>query len=231
MLGVVEQYYPRLGRPRRSPTTITPEYWQKHRVLRYLKSLGEQAFSDYNALKLELSEDILQYKRVQQQRRRARQEHLLQEALQDRKQQSHRLSKALKKLSPWKAPERVTLRGDGVELLTATEEAEVMRDFSSRVFCKSGGLLPVPNPQRLTISSEQVLAQVKTIPVGKAVPRQSAPIAAWRSIDEEAAQCIAEKISQETGREVLDTHLKDPFVSWLPKPSYQWSSSLSPSFI
>ena len=218
MLGVVEQYYPRLGRPRRSPTTITPEYWQKHRVLRYLKSLGEQAFSDYNALKLELSEDILQYKRVQQQRRRARQEHLLQEALQDRKQQSHRLSKALKKLSPWKAPERVTLRGDGGELLTATEEAEVMRDFSSRVFCKSGGLLPVSNPQRLTISSEQVLAQVKTIPVGKAVPRQSAPIAAWRSIDEEAAQCIAEKISQETGREVLDTHLKDPFVSWLPKP-------------
>ena len=55
MLGIVEQYYPRLGRPRRSPTTITPEYWQKHRVLRYLKSLGEQAFSDYNALKQELS--------------------------------------------------------------------------------------------------------------------------------------------------------------------------------
>ena len=219
MLGVVEQYYPRLGRTRRSPATITPEYWQKHRVLRYLKSLGEQAFSDYSALKQELSEDILQYKRVQQQRRRARQEHLLQEALQDKKHQSHRLSKALKKLSPWKAPERVTLRGDGGELLTATEEAEVMRDFSSRVFCKSGGLLPVQNPQRLPISSEQVLAQVKSIPIGKAVPRQSAPIAAWRSIDEEAAQCIAEKISQETGREELDTHLKDPFVSWLPKPT------------
>ena len=128
MLGVVEQYYPRLGRPR-SPTTITPEYWQKRRVLRYLNSLYKQAFSDYNALKQELSEEILQYKRVQQQRRRARQEHLLQEALQDRRQQFHRLSKALKKLSPWKAPERVTLRGDGGELLTATEEAEVSGTF------------------------------------------------------------------------------------------------------
>ena len=218
MLNVVEQFYPRSGRRPRRVMDINPDYWNKHRTLRQLKAQGQAAQESYNLLKAEIDTEIKQHKKVQQERRREKQEQLLAAAVEDKRHRSHNLSKALKSLAPWKPPDRVSLRDSQGRLLSEQAEADVIKEYSTKVFCQSGGLLPVEQPHPMDITATQVIEHVHSIPLGKAVPRKAAPVAAWRSINEHAARMVAQKLSEDTGEVHLDTHLKDPYVSWLPKP-------------
>ena len=219
MLNVVELFYPRSHRRVGRALDISPDYWQKHKTLRLLKARGQESLEAYTRLKEEIETEIKQYKAVQQERRRAKQEELLEAAVSDRRAKSHRLSKALRNLAPWKAPENVSLRDPAGRLLSEQAEAAMMKEYASNAFCRSGGLLPVENPQPVDVTAAQVLKHAHSVPLGKAVPRQSAPVAAWRSINEQAAGTVARKISEDTSSPNLNTHLKDPYVSWLPKPN------------
>ena len=218
MLNEVERFYPRQQRIPSRAMDIGPEYWNKHKTLRRLKAQGQEALAAYNSLREEIDSEIKQYKKVQQDRRREKQEKILFEANMDKQQQSHKISKALRSLAPWKPPDKISLRDPQGRLLSEEAEAKMMQDYSTATFCKSGGLLPVENPHPVAATAEMVMEHANSIPLGKAVPRQAAPVAAWRSMDNNAAQTIARKLAEDTGRANLDTHLKDPFVSWLPKP-------------
>ena len=219
MLNVVEQFYPRNSRRPRNTTEIGPDYWHRHRTLRHLKAQGQAAQEAYHLLKAEIDTEIKQYKRVQLERRRERQERLLAAAEEDKRHKSHNLSKALRSLAPWKPPEKVSLRDPQGRLLSEQAEAELIKEYSRKVFCQSGGLLPIEQPSPIEVTASQVAEHAHSIPLGKAVPRAAAPVAAWRSISAQAAQVVARKLSEDMGRSNLDTHLKDPYVSWLPKPN------------
>ena len=218
MLQTIEQYYPKHSR-RVSRATISPDYWHKHKILRQLKAQGQESLAEFNQLKAEIDTDIKQHKRVQQERRRAKQEELLQAASSDKQLKSHRLSKALRSLAPWKPPEKISLRDPQGRLLSEQAEAEMMHKYANSVFCRSGGLLQAEQPQPLEVTAARVLKHTHSISLGKAVPRNAAPVAAWRSMNEHAANAVADKLTTDTGRASLNTHLKDPYVSWLPKPN------------
>ena len=218
MLQTVEQHFPKHSR-RVSRASISPDYWHKHKILRQLKAQGQECLEEFNRLKAEIDTDIRQHKKIQQERRRAKQEELLQAACSDKQMKSHRLSKALKSLAPWKPPEKISLRDPQGRLLSEQAEAELMHKYAKSVFCKSGGLLQVEQPQMLEVTAATVMKHTHSIPIGKAVPRNAAPVAAWRSMNEHAAEAVANKLAADTGRASLNTHLKDPYVSWLPKPN------------
>ena len=219
ILNVVEQYYPRTARARGQALHISAEYWEKHRTMRRLKAQGQETLQEYIHLRAEIEDEIRQHKQVQRERRRAKQEELLLAANEDRQQQSHNLSRALQRLAPWQPPQKISLRDEQGGLLDEQSEARMMREYSEKVFCRSGGLLPVSQPQPVRATASSVQKHVSSIPLGKAVPRQAAPVAAWRSLDEQAAAKVADKLAEATSRANLDTHLKDPYVTWIPKPN------------
>ena len=60
--------------------------------------------------------------------------------------------------------------------------------------------------------------QLRSIKVGKAVPRDCPPIVAWRSLGPEAQQHIARLLNNEAQAEHMDPKITSSSISWLPKP-------------
>ena len=93
-----------------------------------------------------------------------------------------------------------------------------MREYSSHIFSKGSPLDPVAARPREAVNASQVAEQIKTIPVGKAVPSMSAPVSAWKSLAPEAHVKIADLINTEVSQSDISPYLKDPRIAWIPKP-------------
>ena len=71
---------------------------------------------------------------------------------------------------------------------------------------------------RLGISPAEVKEQLSSIKVGKAVPRDSPPVVAWRSLGPRAHQHAAAVLNREIEQGSLSTSVISSQISWLPKP-------------
>ena len=207
---------PRKAQPVAGP--IQQAYWTKVRQIQEHKRSGNGQSPECQQLISDIKTEAQSFKKLQKQRKLEKQERLLLQAQEDKRQQSHKLSQALRKLAPWKPAQRVNLRDSAGEPLDAKASASAMREYSSHIFSKGSPLDPVAARPREAVNASQVAEQIKTIPVGKAVPSMSAPVSAWKSLAPEAHVKIADLINTEVSQSDISPYLKDPRIAWIPKP-------------
>ena len=130
----------------------------------------------------------------------------------------HSLYKTLKKFSKWKPVEKVQLRDPQGRFLRKSEEIRELTTYSTALFGTGEDFPLGGGASRINLTADDVLEQLSSIKIGKAVPFQSAPISAWRSCSREAMQRIAEIMEEDTGKELLPTDLTSSQIAWLPKP-------------
>ena len=218
MVSVSAEHYPP---PRKSQPVAGPihqEYWKKVRQIQAHKRAGTEHNSECQKLVEDIKEEARTFKKQQKQRKLEKQEQLLLQAQEDKRQQSHKLAHTLRKLAPWRPVQRVNLRDQAGEPLDTEASLKTMREYSSQIFSKSSPLHSVAAVPRAAITALQVSSQIKTVPVGKAVPSTSAPVSAWKSLGPEAHEHIAGLINSEVSQSEISPYLKDPRIAWIPKP-------------
>ena len=110
------------------------------------------------------------------------------------------------------------LRDPQGRFLRKTEEIREITTYSTALFGTGDDFPLGGGASCLSLTADDVLEQLSSIKIGKAVPHESAPISAWRSCSREAMQRIAEIMEEDTGRELLPTDLTSSQIAWLPKP-------------
>ncbi|CAE7276564.1 unnamed protein product, partial [Symbiodinium sp. CCMP2456] len=126
----------------------------------------------------------------------------------------------VKKLAPWAPRNRVLLKDTEGRLLTHKEEHDALVSHSRALFApqqsqpsRAGVKLPLDFPL------QDVERQLQATKIGKAVPKDVAPAAAWRI----GAAAIAPHLRQAyllsaTADVSLPKRWTDAWITWLPKP-------------
>ena len=131
---------------------------------------------------------------------------------------SHSLYKVIRSFKTGKPHERVQLRDEHGRFLTMKEERKVLEDYSRDLFGTGLDFQLTGASGSLGITTTEVMDQLRSIKVGKAVPRDCPPIVAWRSLGPEAIQHISQLLNKETQADSLDPKITSSSISWLPKP-------------
>ena len=151
-------------------------------------------------------------------RQQAFDDHLLQAAHKSKQEGSHSLYKVIRRFRAGKPQERVQLRDAQDRFLTSEEERKQLEQYSLDLF-GTGEDFPLKRVQgSLDVTAAEVREQLMSIKVGKAVPKDSPPVVAWRSLGPKAHQYIADILNQEVAQGDLSATLTSSQISWLPKP-------------
>ena len=154
MISIASEHFPARATASSQGRQVSSEYWAKQHELLALKRQGRCDEQLYYQLKQETQQEARAYKRLRQERKHAFQEELLLAAQSSPKQQSFQLAQALRKLGPWKPQAKIAFRTASGDLMDSEAELHSLIDYSKRVFCKSGGLLPVQSLDRSPITTE-----------------------------------------------------------------------------
>ena len=130
----------------------------------------------------------------------------------------HTLYKTIKQFRKWKAEEKVQLRDSQGPFLKKSEEIRELTSYSNDLFGTGADFPSEGGTSRINSTADDVLEQLSSIKIGKAVAVHSAPISAWRSCSQNAMHRIAEIMEQDTSKEMLPTDLTSSQIAWLPKP-------------
>ena len=110
------------------------------------------------------------------------------------------------------------LRDEHGCFLSSSDEAGLLQSYSETLF-GTGEDFPLTGTKgRFGISPAEVKEQLSSIKVGKAVPRDSPPVVAWRSLGPRAHQHAAAVLNREIEQGSLSTSVTSSQISWLPKP-------------
>ena len=93
----------------------------------------------------------------------------------------HSLHKTIKQFCKWKAEEKVQLRDSQGRFLKKSEEIRELTSYSNDLFGTGADFPLEGGTSRISFTADDVLEQLSSIKIGKAVPVHSAPISAWRS--------------------------------------------------
>ena len=104
---------------------------------------------------------------------------------------SHSLYKVVKTFKRGRPSERIQLRDEQGRFLTATEERKALEDYSCELFGKGEDFQLHGVSGELGITSSAVVEQLRSIKLGKAVPKNCPPIVAWRAIGPVAQRHVA----------------------------------------
>ena len=204
--------------------------WEQRKVLRNLPEVL-LAFSD---LHRQLKQRVVWHTwatlerqsaaaRTAKQRKFAQRQALIDEQLRQAeaksaKDGSHSLYKVIKTFKRGRPNERVQVRDAQGRFLTAAEERKALEDSSLDVFGQGTDCQLRGATGDLRATSSEIEAQLHSIKIGKAVPRDCPPIVAWRSIGPIAKQHIVTLLNEEVQRPRLDSKITSSCISWLPKP-------------
>ena len=131
---------------------------------------------------------------------------------------SHSLYKIIRQFRTCKLQERVQLRDEHGCFLSSEAEASLLHSYSETLF-GTGADFPLTGRQdRLELFPTEVKEQLSSIKIGKAVPRGSPPVVAWRSLGPQAHQHAAAVLNREIEQGSLSTTVTSSQISWLPKP-------------
>ena len=153
-----------------------------------------------------------------EQRQQLIDEQLAQAEAKSSKDGSHSLYKVIRSFKTGKPHERVLLRDEQGRFLTAKEERQVLEDYSKDLFGTGDDFQLQGSSGSLGITSSDVMDQLRSIKVGKAVPRDCPPIVAWRSLGPVAHRHIASLLNKEAQAPSMDPKITSSSISWLPKP-------------
>ena len=153
-----------------------------------------------------------------EQRQQLIDEQLAQAEAKSSKDGSHSLYKVIRSFKTGKPHERVQLRDEQGRFLTMKEERQALEEYSRELFGTGDDFQLKGASGSLGITSSEVMDQLRSIKVGKAVPRDCPPIVAWRSLGPEALQHIAQLLNRETQAASMDPKITSSSISWLPKP-------------
>ena len=153
-----------------------------------------------------------------EQRQKLIDEQLAQAEAKSSKDGSHSLYKVIRSFKTGKPHERVQLRDEQGRFLTAKEERQALEDYSKDLFGTGDDFQLQGSSGSLGITSSDVMDQLRSIKVGKAVPRDCPPIVAWRSLGPEAHRHIASLLNKEAQAQSMDPKITSSSISWLPKP-------------
>ena len=117
-----------------------------------------------------------------EQRQQLIDEQLAQAEAKSSKDGSHSLYKVIRSFKTGKPNERVQLRDEQGRFLTMQEERQALEDYSRDLFGTGDDFQLKGASGSLGITSSEVMDQLRSIKVGKAVPRDCPPIVAWRSL-------------------------------------------------
>ena len=110
------------------------------------------------------------------------------------------------------------LRDEHGCFLSSSDEAGLLQSYSETLFGTGEDFPLTGTTGRLGISPAEVKEQLSSIKVGKAVPRDSPPAVAWRSLGPQAHQHAAAVLNREIEQGSLSTSVTSSQISWLPKP-------------
>ncbi|CAE7172856.1 RXLR78 [Symbiodinium pilosum] len=129
---------------------------------------------------------------------------------------SHVAYSTLKQLRPWQPQQRAQLKNRDGRLMGVAEELEVLGEFASSIF---GAHAPLPDRTgSLPHLDPQLLAKhIRSIKPHKAVPKGSAPAAAWKLCANEVSPSISAFLAT-VGEERLPSGLLDADLCLIPKP-------------
>ena len=151
-------------------------------------------------------------------RQKAMDECMEQAEAKSRRDVSHSLYKIIRQFRTCKPQERVQLRDEHGCFLSSSDEAGLLKSYSETLF-GTGEDFPLTGTKgRLGISPAEVKEQISSIKVGKAVPRDSPPVVAWRSLGPQAHQHAAAVLNREIEQGTLSSSVTSSQISWLPKP-------------
>ena len=117
-----------------------------------------------------------------------------------------------------KPQERVQLRDEHGSFLNSKDEAGLLKSYSESLFGAGEDFPSTGMKGRLDISPAEVKEQLSSIKVGKAVPKDSPPVVAWRSLGPHAHQHAAAVLNREIAQGALSSSVTSSQISWLPKP-------------
>ena len=157
-------------------------------------------------------------RRTAKQRKFAQRQALIDEQLRQAEAKVPRtgaLYKVIKTFKRGRPSERVQLRDEQGRFLTATEERKALEDYSRELFGKGEDFQLDGASGELGITSSEVVEQLRSIKLGKAVPKNCPPIVAWRAIGPVAQQNVALLLN---GEAQASRMAPSSSISWLPKP-------------
>ena len=100
---------------------------------------------------------------------------------------SHSLYKVIRTFKRGRPNERVQLRDEQGRFLTSKEERQVMEEYSRDLFGTGLDFQLEGAAGELGITPSDVVEQLRSIKLGKAVPRNCPPIVAWRALGPDRA--------------------------------------------
>ena len=103
--------------------------------------------------------------------------------------------------------------------LTAKEERQALEACSRDLFGTGEDFQLDGVNGELGISSSEVMEQLRSIKLGKAVPRNCPPVVAWRALGPVAQQHIAHLLNREAQASRMDPKITSSSISRLPKPT------------
>ena len=185
---------------------LNPQSHQRM-VLRCWQSLAEQGAKAKEA------------KREKQRRRQEQVDALLADAENVARQDgTHSLYAVIRRFKSGKPQERVQLRDEHGRFLTPAAEVKQLRENSEDLFSTGSDFPLTGRRSKLHIQSAEVKEQLASIKIGKAVPIDSPPVVAWRSLGPKAHQRIADILNSEIESSTLSESISSSQISWLPKP-------------
>ena len=131
---------------------------------------------------------------------------------------SHSLYKVIKTFKRGRPSERIQLRDEQGRFLTATKERKALEDYSCELFGKGEDFQLHGVSGELGITSSAVVEQLRSIKLGKAVPKNCPPIVAWRAIGPVAQRHVAHLLNGEAQASRMAPQITSSSISWLPKP-------------
>ena len=227
---VATEYFP--TKPQRSSPTqyLDSNEWDKRRVVAslpgQLKVLSHRHEKLRMILLLRVWRIIAQthkkaknLSKKKRQQKRANLETALADNHADRhKDGGHRYHQVIKQFKAWRPNPRVHLRSADGEILAPKLERELLRSYSEELFSK-GDNFPINEERaRFPVHADEVAQHLKSIKIGKAVPKGCAPISMWRLSSPSVHEHLAGALQQAAEGGPLHSHLTDAHVAWLPKP-------------
>ena len=215
---------------RNEPRRSTDELWTYRRILRSLPEVllaladlhrqlkQRMVWRTWAAIARQSAAARHAKRRKFEQRQQLIDEQLAQAEAKSSKDGSHSLYKVIRSFKTGKPNERVQLRDEQGRFLTMREERQALEAYSKDLFGTGEDFQLTGASGSLGITPSDVMDQLRSIKVGKAVPRDCPPIVAWRSLGPAAQQHIAQLLNQETQATSLDPKITSSSISWLPTP-------------
>ena len=146
-------------------------------------------------------------------------EQLAQAEAKSAKDGSHSLYQVIRTFKKGRPSDRVQLRDEQGRFLTAKEERQALEACSRDLFGTGEDFQLDGVNGELGISSSEVMEQLRSIKLGKAVPRNCPPVVAWRALGPVAQQHLAHLLNREAQASRMDPKITSSSISRLPKPT------------